>query len=74
MKIHLKYHLPVYMIKTKVAFLKGRLFPANQGFLKTFQIVLIGWIIAGPPKKPVLFNVNRLQVYRDAFQYHFTVY
>jgi len=29
------------MIKTKVAFL--------------FQIVLIGWIKAGPPKKPLLF-------------------
>jgi len=43
------------MIKTKVAFLEGRLFPANQGFLKTFQIVLIGWIKAGPPKKPLLF-------------------
>jgi len=32
------------MIKTKVAFLEGRLFPANQDFLKTFQIALIGWI------------------------------
>jgi len=37
------------MIKTKVAFLEGRLFPAYQGFLKTFQIALIGWK-AGPPK------------------------
>jgi len=25
-------------------------FSVNQGFLKTFQIVLIGWIKAGPPK------------------------
>jgi len=25
---------------------EGRLFPANQGFLKTFQIVVIGWIKA----------------------------
>jgi len=41
------------MIKVKVAFLKVRLFPVNQGFLKTFQIALIGWIKAGPPK-----NVN----------------
>jgi len=24
-------------------------------FLKTFQIALIGWIKAGPPKKPLLF-------------------
>jgi len=44
------------MIKTKVAFLEGRLFPANQGFLKTFKIAVIGWMIkAGPPKKPFLF-------------------
>jgi len=28
-------------------------FPANQGFLKTFQIALIGWLKAGPPKKPL---------------------
>jgi len=33
------------MIKAKVGFLEGRLFPVNQGFLKqTFQIALIGWI------------------------------
>jgi len=31
------------LIKTKVAFLEGWLFQANQGFLKTFLIVLIGW-------------------------------
>jgi len=49
------------MIKTKVAFLDGRLFSAKQSLLKTFQIVLIGWIKAGPPKKPLLFDhVNRL--------------
>jgi len=35
--------------QTKVAFLEGRFFLANQGFLKTFQIVLIGWIKAGLP-------------------------
>jgi len=46
-----------------VAFLEGPLFSANQGFLKTLQIVLIGWIKAGPPKKPLLFgHVNRLKV------------
>jgi len=39
------------MIKTKVAFLEGQLFSANQGFMETFQIVLIGWIKVGPPKK-----------------------
>jgi len=39
----------------KVAVLEGRLFSANQGFLKTFQIVLIGWIKASPPKKSLLF-------------------
>jgi len=43
------------MIKTKVAFWRAGFFPANQGFLKTFQIALIGWIKAGPPKKPLLF-------------------
>jgi len=36
------------MIKTKVAF-----FQKNQGFLKTFQIALIGWVKAGPLKKPL---------------------
>jgi len=43
------------MIKTKVAFWRAGFFSANQGFLKFFQIVLIGWIKAGPPKKPFLF-------------------
>jgi len=43
------------MIKTKVAFLEGWLFSANQSFLKTFHIALIGWIKAGFPKKPLLF-------------------
>jgi len=44
-----------------VAFLDGRLFSANHGFLKTFQIVLIGWIKAGPPKSHFCFDlVNRL--------------
>jgi len=32
-------------------FWRAGFFPVNQGFLKTFQIVLIGWIKAGPPKK-----------------------
>jgi len=44
------------MIKTKVAFLEGRLFSAIQGFLKTIQIVLIGWIKAGPPKSHFCFD------------------
>jgi len=43
------------MIKTKVAFWRSSLFPANQGFMKTFQIALIGYIKACPPKKPLLF-------------------
>jgi len=34
-------------------------FPANQRFLKTLQIALIGWIKTGPSKKP-LDHVNRL--------------
>jgi len=42
------------MIKAKVAFWRAGFFPANQDFLKTFQIDLIGWIKAGPPKKPLL--------------------
>jgi len=51
------------MIKTKVAFLEGRLFLANQGFLKTLQIVLIGWIKAGHPKSHFCFDhVNRLMI------------
>jgi len=51
------------MIKTKVAVLEGRHFLANQGFLKTFQIVLIGWIKPGPPKSHFCFDhVNRLHV------------
>jgi len=38
------------MIKTNVAFSEGQLFPANQSFLNTFSIALIGWIKASPPK------------------------
>jgi len=30
-------------------------FPANQGFLKTYQIAVVGWIKAGPLKNPLLF-------------------
>jgi len=43
------------MIKTKMAFLGAGFFPANQSFLNTFSIALIGWIKAGPLKKPHLF-------------------
>jgi len=43
------------MIKTKVAVLEGRFFSNNQSFLNNFSIALIGWIKAGPPKKPLLF-------------------
>jgi len=49
------------MIKTKVAFLEAGFSPANQDFLKTFQIALIGWIKAGPPNSHFCFDhVNRL--------------
>jgi len=41
--------------KQKWLFWRAGFFLANQGFLKTFQIALIGWIKAGPPKKPLLF-------------------
>jgi len=42
------------MIKIKVAFSEGGFFSANQCLLKIFQIALIGWRKAGPPKKPLL--------------------
>jgi len=42
------------MIKTKVPFWRADFFPANQGFLKTYEIALLGWIKADPPKKPLL--------------------
>jgi len=41
--------------QNKSGFLEGRAFPANQGFLKTFQIAPVVWIKAGPSKKPLLF-------------------
>jgi len=41
-------------LKQKWHFWKSGFYPANQGCLKTFQIVLISWIIAGPPKKSLL--------------------
>jgi len=44
------------MINTKVDFWTTDFFPANQSFLKAFQIALIGWI-----KATFYFNhVNRL--------------
>jgi len=55
------------MIKTKVAFLEGWFFPANQGFLKTFQIALIGWIKADPPKTIyILYILNNAVEAEDA--------
>jgi len=49
------------MIKTKVAFLEGRLFSSQSGL---FEIALIGWIReADPPKSHFYFDhVNRLRV------------
>jgi len=43
------------MIKTKAAFLEGWLFSSQSGVFENFQIALIGWIKAGPPKKLLLF-------------------
>jgi len=43
------------MIKAKVSFLESWLFSANQGFLKTIQIAVIGWIKASLPNKLLLF-------------------
>jgi len=45
------------MIRTKVAFLEGGFYTANQSNLKSIQkaLPLIAWKKAGPPKKPLLF-------------------
>jgi len=43
------------MIKTKVAFLEEWLFSSQSELLESFSNSLIGWIKAGPPKKPFLF-------------------
>jgi len=49
------HYWPDYMIKIKVAFLEGGLYPAIPSNEKSFQKALIGWKKAGPPKKPLLF-------------------
>jgi len=41
--------------KQKWLFWRAGFYPANQRFLKSLQIDLIGWIKVGPPKKPLLF-------------------
>jgi len=43
------------MIKTKVAFLEGRLLFIQSEQFEKFSKALIGWKKAGPPKKPLLF-------------------
>jgi len=43
------------MIKTKVAFLEGRIFFSQSELFEFFKIALFEWIKAGPPKKPLLF-------------------
>jgi len=43
------------MIKTKAAFLEGRLFSRQSKLLEDLSVTLIGWIKSGPPKKPLLF-------------------
>jgi len=43
------------MIKTKVAFLAGRLLTSQSEQLKSIQKALTGWKKAGPPKMPLLF-------------------
>jgi len=43
------------MIKTKVAFLEGRLLFSQSEQSEKFSKALIGWKKAGPPKKPLLF-------------------
>jgi len=51
------------MIKTKMAFLEGRVFPANQNNLNSFLRALIGWKKSGPPKKPLLFWSCKQAIY-----------
>jgi len=52
------------MIKTKVAFLEGRILSSQSEQSEKFFKALIGWKKAGPPKKPLLFNhVNRLRMH-----------
>jgi len=44
-------------------FWKAGFFPTNQGFFKTYQITLIGWLKAGPSKSHFCFDhVNRLNM------------
>jgi len=43
------------MIKTKVAFLEGRLLSSQSEQIKSIQKSLIGWKKAGLLKKPLLF-------------------
>jgi len=43
------------MIKTKMAFLEGRLLSSQSEQFKSFLKALIGWKKAGPPEKPFLF-------------------
>jgi len=40
----------------------GTAFFQPQSFLKTFQIALIGWVKAGPPKKPLLMSDAKCQI------------
>jgi len=54
---------PVYMIKTKAAFLEGRLFSSQSDLLRKLLIALIGWIKGGPQKSHFCFDhVNRLMI------------
>jgi len=51
------------MIKTKVDFLEGGFYPANQNNLKSFQKALIGWKKLALQKIHFCFDhVNRLYV------------
>jgi len=58
------------MIETKAAFWRPGFFQPIKAFRNTFQIALIGWIKAGPPKNPLLFDhVNRLRRLHAHFIY-----
>jgi len=40
-----RYSWPVYMIQTKMAFLRAGFYLANKNNLKSFQNTLIGWLL-----------------------------
>jgi len=57
------YLIPVYVIKTKVVFLKGRLLSSQSEQFKKYSKSLIGWKKSAPQKSHFCFDhVNKLSV------------